>query len=833
MNSFSDQNDSSNTLTNKPLITIFLDGPNVIFPSGTQSRIRVQYVKKGALILKALLKECIAKDEPVILAHLLPNMHILNNEEINFNHIHKIGLKAKITNVVSMEHNQNGLSIEMMIEPDTRLEIKKLIIDNLIMYTESVICKDMEGKHLYSLSDNEVSDMISLKKQILDTIKDINKMQVIPELTQLEHVLLDKGFYKNDNIIYFVAATQELQLPFELKLKILSSNNAIESYTDLLKHLVKKQQELKVELNINTKLKESFEKSQKELILKAKKEQIEKELGNEGADETSALEAQLNKLKLTADTKKVIMDDFKKFKSLPSNSPDYNVLKTYLDLVVALPWNILTKDNLDLKKAETALNSDHYGLLDVKQRILEFLAVSKLKNGFKGQILCLAGPPGVGKTSLAKSIAKTLGRKFVRISLGGVNSESEIRGHRRTYVGAMPGKIISQFKKAESSNPVMLLDEIDKLGRHGNSGDPSAALLEVLDPEQNNSFVDHYLNVPYDLSNVFFIATANDLSEIPAPLRDRMEIINLSSYTLTEKLHIAETHVVPKQLKEHSIPDNGIEIKKEALLDLIHNYTREAGVRDLQRKIGQVCRYNAAKFVKNKNEKVIIDSAAILSILGDAKMHHEMAMTKREIGVATGLGWTPSGGELLFIEATMMKGHGRLILTGSLGDVMKESANIAMSYIKASAKNFNLENFDFDHHDIHLHFPSGATPKDGPSAGITITTCLISLLANKTIDNSIAMTGEISLRGKVLPVGGIREKVIAAHRSGIKTVIMSEENRSSAKEIPEEVRNELNLVFVNNINEVIEKSINMNELNNDDVKIIPTNIIQDKGGAIV
>jgi ATP-dependent Lon protease len=512
------------------------------------------------------------------------------------------------------------------------------------------------------------------------------------------------------------------------------------------------------------------------------------------------------------DAQKVALDELHRMESMGNNAPEAHMIRNYLDLLVALPWpkspSESNFENLDLEFAKKTLDQDHYGLEKIKKRVLQHLAVMKLKKSNRGQILLLVGPPGVGKTSLGQSIAKAMGRKFVRGSLGGVRDDAEIRGHRRTYIGSMPGRIIQGIKRAGENNPVFMLDEIDKLGR-GFQGDPSSALLEVLDPEQNATFLDHYLDVPFDLSHVFFIATANSLDTIPGPLLDRMEIIDLSGYTTSEKLHIARNHLIPKQWAEHGIDLKQLVLSDEALLRVIHAYTREAGVRDLQRKIATLCRAMAERILaQDAVLPVRIEIQDIEEILGQERFLHEVAERINPPGVATGLAWTPQGGEILFIEANLMPGKGNLIVTGQLGDVMKESTQIALSLVRSRLAHA-IPHFEFAQKDIHVHVPAGAIPKDGPSAGITMLTTIASLLTGRSVDSKLAMTGEITLRGAVMPVGGIKEKVIAAHRAGIERIILSKRNQKDLKEVPEETRAALKFEFVENASEVLKLALNL------------------------
>ncbi len=511
----------------------------------------------------------------------------------------------------------------------------------------------------------------------------------------------------------------------------------------------------------------------------------------------------MEKANLPEEVNKVVDKELDRLSRMHPASAEYTVARSYIDWLIEIPWNESTEDNLNIDSVQEKLDDDHYGLEKVKKRIIEYLSVRKLKNDMRGPILCFVGPPGVGKTSLGRSIAEALGRKFVRMSLGGIRDEAEIRGHRRTYIGALPGRIIQGIKKAGSNNPVFMLDEIDKVGADFR-GDPSAALLEVLDPEQNNSFSDHYLEVPFDLSKVMFIATGNIQDTIIPALKDRMEIIEIPSYVEEEKVGIAKKFLVPKQIKEHGLKPEQIEITDDALHTIINSYTREAGVRNLERNIATVCRGVAKDVASGKTELSKITSELVFNFLGPIKFFSEVAERIDEPGIVTGLAWTPNGGDILFIEATKMTGKGNLTLTGKLGDVMKESAKAAMSYIRSRSKEFNLEENFHEKFDFHVHVPAGAIPKDGPSAGVTLFTALLSVLTEKKVRNDIAMTGEITMRGKVLPVGGIKEKVLAAHRAGIKTVIIPEKSKSELSEIPETLRNELNFIYVNSMDEVVK-----------------------------
>jgi len=560
---------------------------------------------------------------------------------------------------------------------------------------------------------------------------------------------------------------------------------------------------------IQSEVQGEINKTQREYYLREQMKAIKKELGEDQDDRTAEINELRKKIKeaeMPEEAEKVATKELDRLTKMPPAAAEYTVSRTYLDWLVELPWSKSTDDNLDIKMAQQVLDEDHYDLEKVKKRILEYLAVRKLKNDMKGPILCFVGPPGVGKTSLGKSIARALGRKFLRISLGGVRDEAEIRGHRRTYIGALPGRIIQGLKKVGSNNPVFMLDEIDKVGADFR-GDPSSALLEVLDPEQNFSFSDHYLEVPFDLSKVMFIATANIADPIIPALRDRMELIELPGYTELEKLNIAKKYLIPKQLGEHGLEESQVDFEDDALKEIINSYTREAGVRNLEREIASVCRGVAREIVEGKIESKTVKKDSLHDYIGAIKFFSEIAERTSRPGVATGLAWTMHGGDLLFIEATKMRGKGDLILTGSLGDIMKESAKAALSYVRSKADTFQIPDEVFKEQDIHIHVPAGAIPKDGPSAGVTIFTAMVSLLTGRLVKSDVAMTGEITLRGLILPVGGIKEKVLAGHRAGIKKVILPEKNKKDLEDIPETIRDELEILFASEIDQLVELAL--------------------------
>ena len=599
-----------------------------------------------------------------------------------------------------------------------------------------------------------------------------------------------------------------LPLKLEDKQELLAAVD-IRKRIDLLTEIINREMEiLEIEKKISGRVRKQMEKTQKEYFLREQMKAIQQELGekDERASEVEEYRQKMKDQELPKDVAEKVAKEIERLEKMSPMSAESGVIRTYLDWLLGLPWNKETTDRLDIDIAEKILEEDHYGLEKVKERILEYLSVRKLTDNMKGPILCLVGPPGVGKTSLARSIARSMERKFVRVSLGGVRDEAEIRGHRRTYVGALPGRIIQGMKTVGSKNPVFLLDEIDKMSSDFR-GDPGAALLEVLDPEQNNTFSDHYIELPFDLSHVLWVVTANALHNIPRPLLDRMEMITISGYTQEEKIQIAKKFLIPKQQKEHglngkyiSFPDNGVE-------KIIRSYTREAGVRNLERSVAMLCRKVARQIVQKKKKTLRMTPANVELFLGAPKYHWNEAERSSQVGVATGLAWTEAGGDVLPVEVTTMKGKGTLTLTGQLGDVMKESAQAGFSYIRSKASELGIPDDFYEKMDIHVHLPEGAIPKDGPSAGIAMATAMISALTGIKVRNDLAMTGEITLRGRVLPVGGIKEKVLAAHRAGIKTLLLPKENKRDYTEIPENVRQNLDFIWVEHLDEVLEKAL--------------------------
>ena len=643
----------------------------------------------------------------------------------------------------------------------------------------------------------------ALRREVLEIFQEIVDLSpLIPEELGQAIDNVEKPGRLADLII------SNLKISIKERQDILEALKVEDRLTKLMNYLSRELELLKLGNKIQSEVKNKIEDSQREYFLREQMKAIQKELGDkdEKTAEIDELKKKIEKAEMSAEAVEAAEKELDRLAKMPPQAAEYTVSRTYLDWLVSLPWKKQTEDRINIAMAKEILDTDHYGLDDVKDRILEFLAVRKLKQSSKGPILCFVGPPGVGKTSLGRSIARAMGRKFVRYSLGGTRDEAEIRGHRRTYIGSLPGRIIQGVKKAKSNNPVFMLDEIDKVGTDFR-GDPASALLEVLDPEQNTGFSDHYLEVAFDLSKVMFITTANMLDTIPRPLLDRMEVLRLAGYIEDEKLMIAKNYLVPRQREENGLKKSQIRFTDRAIRRLISDYTREAGVRNLEREIGSCCRKAARLIAEGKIQKVTVNPEKVTELLGARKFFSEMAERKDEVGIATGLAWTPVGGVILFVEATSMPGNKGLVLTGQLGDVMKESAQAALSYIRSRAEDFQIQADYFQKHDIHIHIPEGATPKDGPSAGITLSTALMSLLSGRKIRHDIAMTGEITLRGKVLPVGGIKEKVLAAKRAGIKTVILPRLNEKDLHEIPEHLLKKMSFHFVEWLDEVFELTL--------------------------
>ena len=706
--------------------------------------------------------------------------------------IYNFGTRAKIVKTVNLpDGNMNvilrGLNRIQVLEFVTNTPyFKARIID-----TSETDLKDAE---IHAMEEN-------LKNQAIRAIKLI---PTIPDEISVMISSIDRPGYLADliasNLNVSVAEKQEI-------LEALSIKDRLQKVTVLVNQKI---EILELGNKIQSQVKGEIDKTQREYYLREQLKAIQRELGDKDdkTAESEELKERLEKKPLPDEVRKVAEKELDRLSKIPPQAAEYIVSRTYVDWILELPWMEGTDDNLDISEASEVLEQDHYDLEKVKKRILEYLAVRKLKEDMKGPILCFVGPPGVGKTSLGRSIARAMGRKFVRMSLGGIRDEAEIRGHRRTYVGALPGRILQGIKKAQSNNPIFMLDEIDKLGMDFR-GDPSSALLEVLDPEQNFSFSDHYLEVPFDLSKVMFIATANILEPIPPALKDRMEVLELPGYTEEEKIHISNKFLIPKQIEEHGLKNTQIKIKKEALQEIITSYTREAGVRNVEREIATICRGVAKEVVEGRTEPAVIAKKEISQYLGPIKFFSEIAERTTEPGVAVGLAWTPVGGDIIFVEAAKMKGKNTLTLTGKLGEVMKESAQAALGFVRSNSAELGIDEDIFEKLDIHIHVPAGAIPKDGPSAGVTILTALTSLLTGVTVNPRIAMTGEITLRGTVMPVGGIKEKVLAALRAGIKETILPEKNKKDLEDIPDHVKEQMTFHFVSSMAEVLQLSLGL------------------------
>ncbi|QWU18517.1 ATP-dependent Lon protease [Paenibacillus sophorae] len=721
---------------------------------------------------------------------LLCSQSEVNIEEPGQEDIFRVGTVANVRQMLKLP---NG-TIRVLVEGVERAEIIHYM-DNEEYY--EVMARELpeqpdedpESDALMRTVLNQFEHYITLSKKV--TPETLAAVSDIEEPGRLADVI-----------------TSHLVLKIKDKQEILETIDVRKRLEKLLDILGNEREVLELERKINQRVKKQMEKTQKEYYLREQMKAIQKELGDkEGrAGEAEELRAQAEEKDLPERVKEKIDKEIDRLEKMPASSAEGGVIRNYVEMLLSLPWNEFTEDDLDIVKAEQVLDEDHYGLDKPKERVLEYLAVQKLVKKLKGPILCLVGPPGVGKTSLARSIARSLNRKFVRISLGGVRDEAEIRGHRRTYVGAMPGRIIQGMKTAGSLNPVFLLDEIDKMASDFR-GDPSAALLEVLDPEQNNTFSDHFVEIPFDLSNVMFVTTANAVHNIPRPLLDRMEMLYIPGYTELEKLQIASRYLLPKQKKNHGLEDGQLTIEEGTLLSVIREYTRESGVRNLEQQVAALCRKAAKQIVSGEKESVSISPSDIKDYLGTARYRYGMAELEDQIGTVTGLAWTEVGGDTLLIEVTVVPGSGKLILTGQLGDVMKESAQAAFSYTRSKAEEFGIPSDFYEKNDIHIHIPEGAIPKDGPSAGITIATALVSALTKRQVSKDVAMTGEITLRGRVLPIGGLKEKSLAAHRAGYKKILLPKDNERDLKEIPESVRNDVEFVPVSHMDQVLHHAL--------------------------
>lgn len=704
--------------------------------------------------------------------------------------IYRIGTLAKIKQMLKLP---NG-TFRVLVEGLNRGEIIRFIDEDSEFIVEVQELEEVSGDWL-----EEEALMRNIRQQFEQYVKVSRKIT--------KETLSTVGDIEEPGRLADII-TSHLSLKLKDKQELLEMVNTKERLQHLINLISNEKKVLDLEKKIGQRVKSSMEKTQKEYYLREQLKAIQHELGDKDgkSGEVSDLREKIEKSNMPERIMEVAFKELGRYEKVPQSSAESSVIRNYLDWLLALPWTEKSQDTIEIKRAQEILDKDHYGLDKVKERILEYLAVQKLTNSIKGPILCLVGPPGVGKTSLAKSIAKSVNRNFVRISLGGVRDEAEIRGHRRTYIGAMPGRIIQGMRKAKTVNPVFLLDEIDKMSNDFR-GDPSSAMLEVLDPEQNNSFSDHFIEETYDLSNVLFIATANYVNNIPGPLLDRMELISLSGYTEMEKLYIAKEHLFPKQLKENGLKKGNLQVRDEALLKLIRLYTREAGVRTLERQIAKVCRKAAKLIVSNEKKRVVVTEKSLEELLGKPIFRYGQMEKENQIGAATGLAYTTVGGDTLSIEVSHYPGKGKLTLTGKLGDVMRESAQAAFSYIRSRAEELGIEQDFHEKYDIHIHVPEGATPKDGPSAGITMATALVSALSNRAVKKEVAMTGEITLRGRVLPIGGLKEKTLSAHRAGITTIIFPEDNKKDLDDIPESVRKELTFIPVNHLDQVLKHAL--------------------------
>ena len=709
-----------------------------------------------------------------------------DTEHPAFDDLYSIGTTASVLKVIKMPQG----SVNIFVHGLTRFKIVERIT------TEPYLKARIRPLTVKITVTKRIQALIMSVRQTANRV-----ISLSPNVPEEASVLLE-NIEDPSALADFLAAN--LNLEIRQKQALLEELDATKRLEKISVVLASQLEVLELSHKIQGRVRESIDKSQREYFLQEQLKAIQSELGQKDArsEEIKELRGNIAKAKMPKKVEEEALRELDRLSKIPPGSPEYSVGRTYLDWVCELPWSVQTEDRLDINKAERILNIDHYDLAKVKKRILEFLAVRKLNPTGKSPILCFIGPPGVGKTSLGKSIARAMGRKFVRISLGGIRDEADIRGHRRTYIGALPGRILQELRKCASKNPVFMLDELDKIGMDFR-GDPASALLEVLDPEQNSNFTDHYLDQPFDLSTTMFIGTANYPEPIPPALRDRMEVIELPGYTETEKLRIAKKYLVPRQLKEHGLRKNHLVIKDETLLTMIRSYTREAGVRNLERSIASICRAVATDIAKDKKSRATVDRKDLASILGPTQFESELALRSGIPGVATALAYTPVGGELLFIESASMPGKGNLQLTGQIGDVMKESAQTAFSVVKSNAKKLGIEPARFTKSDYHIHVPAGAIPKDGPSAGVAIFTSLVSLLLQKPTRPDVAMTGEITLRGLVLPIGGLKEKILAAKRAGIKTVILPARNKKDMPEVPKEARKGLKFKFVKNTNDAL------------------------------
>ncbi|MFN3728321.1 MAG: endopeptidase La [Fimbriimonadaceae bacterium] len=713
-----------------------------------------------------------------------------------FDEVYPVGCAVIIRTLVKMPDH-----VRLIVQGVTRFRIVERLQETPYLRARVEVIEEPE------IAPDQAEEIEAMRRSVAALFD--QAIRLSPQLPDELHTLTQA--VSETNVMADLVAAH-MTFSVEEKERVLETVDLRERLKLLLELLSKEVRVLELTSKVQSEVNTELSKSQRDYYLREQLKAIQRELGegDERAEEIEELRSRIDERNMPEAALKEVNREFDRLRRMSPGSPEYTVARTYIDWMIALPWNESSKDNLDLVAVKKVLDADHYGLEKIKERILEFLAVRKVKKDgrVRQPILCFAGPPGVGKTSLGRSIAHAMGRKFVRISLGGMRDEAEIRGHRRTYIGALPGQIIQGIRRAETNNPVFVLDEVDKLGNDFR-GDPSSALLEVLDPEQNNSFRDHYIDAPFDLSNVFFVTTANRLDTIPAPLRDRMEVIELGGYTEEEKLEIAKRHLVPKQIEEHGLRSSQISFEDEALKRLIRHYTRESGVRNLEREIASVVRKATRLFAEGRKSKLVVTTKFLETALGAPRfLYDEVLERELKPGIAIGLAWTPTGGDVLFIESTKMPGKAGLIVTGQLGDVMKESVTAAMSYLRSHAADLGLEPNFYDNVEVHVHVPAGAVPKDGPSAGITMLTALASLFTGRTVKPRLAMTGEVTLSGQVLPVGGIKEKVLAAYRAGVTSIILPEDNEKDYREdVPREIRDKLKVTFVRSADQVVRLAL--------------------------
>lgn len=720
-----------------------------------------------------------------------------NIEEPEFNDLFKIGTVAQILRMIKMPDG----SSTAIIQGRNRFVVSSLVSSEPYIKAKIELLED-----IIPINDKEFEVSLETIKDLANSIIKLN-----PQIPSDASILL-KNIGSPVTLVHFISSN--LNIDIKKKQELLEMADMRERVKLVMRYLQEELQMLEMKNEIQNKVRSEFDKQQRDYFLNQQLKTIQEELGINSTDkDIQRLREKLDKLNPPQQVRETVEKELDKLQRMNPAAAEFSVVMNYIDTVLDLPWGIYTQDHFNIKKSKQVLDADHYGMEKVKERILEYLAVLKLKGDMKSPILCLVGPPGVGKTSLGQSIAKALGRKYVRVALGGLHDEAEIRGHRKTYIGAMPGRIIQSLKKAKSSNPVMILDEIDKIGNDFR-GDPSSALLEVLDPEQNNAFYDNYLELEYDLSKVLFIATANSLATIQPALRDRMEIIPLEGYSIEEKIQIAKKHLVNKQIENHGLKKKHVSISDTVLEALIEKYTKESGVRELDRVLAALMRYVARKVAEGEKYNPVVKAEELPKILGPEKFDKSIYAEEQQPGVSVGLAYTPVGGDILFIETILSKGNGNLTITGNLGDVMKESATIAVTFLKANAEKLGINPDVFKHVNIHIHVPEGAVPKDGPSAGITLLTALASLFTQRRVKPFLAMTGEITLRGKVMPVGGIKEKILAAKRAGIKEIVLSEKNRKNIEEINSDFIKGMRFTYVNNMDEVLEAALQKSKVKN-------------------